>query len=435
MPLLLGGQFTERSLFINSASESIVRSTKKKLENVLSTISLLKAEDFPHTHSYDALVALEGMFQARLKSVDSLSEKNDLSVVKSICKEANETLGLFLPLLGFIVRSTHVRNAFELHRPVLRLVHKALGESAKLILSSEWLFSPFTYLLPPLDERRYVMIGLPASESGNGLIIPLAGHELGHSIWAQQDFATKYSTIIEDKIVEIITTSKWEEFQKISGISEKSQVNDLIGRSYWVYAWQFSKSQCEELFCDFIGVNIFGSSYLYAFGYLLAPGLGQDRVEHYPSLVDRAAALVKASTKVGSPAPPNFTEQFVESTPPSTDIDGFLLTLSDAATESLLDALITEAFTFCIDHGLVQATSGDINPIIKSFDNLVPANGTQSLASIINAGWHVYSNLGPSWPPSYMQLNNDPAKQQVVLNDLVLKTVEVYEIEQRQSKQ
>lgn len=435
MRLLQGRQFTERSLPINSADESIIRSTKKKLENVLSTISLLKAEDFPHGHSSDALTALEKMFGARRKSVELLTEKNDLSVVKSVCKEANETLGIFLPLLGFIVRSTHVRNAFELHRPVLRLVHKALGESAKLILSSEWLFSPFTYLLPPLDERRYVMIGLPASESGNGLIIPLAGHELGHSIWVQQNLAAKYSTIIEDKIVEIITTSKWEEFQQHSSISDKSQVNDLIGRSYWTYAYQLSTSQCEELFCDFIGVNIFGSSYLYAFGYLLAPGLGQDRVEHYPSIVARASALEKASAVVSSPVPPDFTKQFVEPTPPSKDFRGFLLTLSDAVTDSLLNALIDEAFTFCRDHGLIQATSRDINSIVKSFDNLVPANGAQSLASIINAGWQVYSNLGPTWPASYAQLNNDPAKQHVVLNDLVLKTVEVYEIEQRQNKQ
>ncbi len=434
MHLLQGGQFTERSLPINSANESIIRSTKKKLENVLSTISLLKAEDFPHGHSSDALAALEKMFETRRKSVELLTENNDLSVVKSVCKEANETLGIFLPLLGFIVRSTHVRNAFELHRPVLRLVHKALGENAKLILSSEWLFSPFTYLLPPLDERRYVMIGLPASESGNGLIIPLAGHELGHSIWAQQNLSTKYSILIQDKIVEIITTLKWEEFRKVSDINDKNQVNDLLGHIFWQHAWQLSNSQCEELFCDFIGISIFGSSYLHAFAYLLAPGLGQDRVEHYPSIMARAKALIKASSVIGSPVPRDFTSQFVESTPATKDVRGFLLELSDDATDSLLELLINDAITFCREHDLVHATLGEINPIVKSFDNLVPANGTKSLSSIINAGWQVYSQ-GLNWQTAYPQLNNDSLKQKLVLNDLILKTVEVYEIEQRQNQQ
>ena len=111
--------------------------------------------------------------------LESLSDDDDPNAVKTACNESLKQLFRILPLLGFIVRSTSVRNSFEVFWPLLRLARQVLQTDAKLILSSEWLYSPF--YRPSADLSDYVLLGFPASESSNPLLVPLAGHELGHT--------------------------------------------------------------------------------------------------------------------------------------------------------------------------------------------------------------------------------------------------------------
>ena len=60
------------------------------------------------------------------------------------------------------------------------------NRETRLILSSEWDYSPFMYD-QITDLPSFVFIGLPACESANPLLLPLAGHELGHSVWVKND--------------------------------------------------------------------------------------------------------------------------------------------------------------------------------------------------------------------------------------------------------
>ncbi|WP_289465076.1 hypothetical protein, partial [Klebsiella pneumoniae] len=53
----------------------------------------------------------------------------------------------------------------------------------QLLLSSEWDYVPFAYPQSLEDLRSFVLIGLPASEAATALLLPLAGHELGHAVW------------------------------------------------------------------------------------------------------------------------------------------------------------------------------------------------------------------------------------------------------------
>lgn len=48
-------------------------------------------------------------------------------------------------ILGMILRSTNVRNPFELYFPFKRLAKTLLDGNVKLLMSSEWDFVPFTY--------------------------------------------------------------------------------------------------------------------------------------------------------------------------------------------------------------------------------------------------------------------------------------------------
>lgn len=152
-----------------------------RLKGVLEEIGRLKESEFPYQHSQDALDRIEKLFISHKTRLESLAPDKKPAIVQQFCSAALTDLFKYLSFLGFILRSTNVRNAFEVYGPLLRLSRKVLGLDTKQILSSEWEYSPFTYR-PIAELPGFVLIGFPAPESSNPLLIPLAGHELGHTI-------------------------------------------------------------------------------------------------------------------------------------------------------------------------------------------------------------------------------------------------------------
>jgi hypothetical protein len=98
----------------------------QRVRGVLEEIENLKDEDFPYAHSRDALRTIETQLQQRLESLLNLTATDSDDVVQRACKEALLQPTKFLPSLGFIVRSTNVRNSFELFWPLWRLARRIL---------------------------------------------------------------------------------------------------------------------------------------------------------------------------------------------------------------------------------------------------------------------------------------------------------------------
>jgi hypothetical protein len=105
-------------------------------------------------------------------------------------------------------------------------------------------------------------------------------------------------------------------------------------------------SDCEEMFCDFIGLCIFGEGYLHAFQYLVSPG-GGFRNPVYPSVRDRIDALLQASTTLGHSVPQTFNEEFDESDVSSDPKQQQFLEISDKASQNLVPDLIGIAKQWC----------------------------------------------------------------------------------------
>ena len=84
--------------------------------------------------------------------------------MSAVAADITKQIAIHLPLLGFIRRSSNVRNAFEFYGPIVLLARQLLGRETRFIHSSEWDYSPFTY--PKLYEnlKDFVLIGLPTSE-------------------------------------------------------------------------------------------------------------------------------------------------------------------------------------------------------------------------------------------------------------------------------
>ena len=184
---------------------SALEFSKARLLGVLDEIRELKEGEFSYSHSKEALEQLETHFQKRLDDLNSLPPGKDPSIVSQLCADALFDIFNNMHLLGFILRSTNVRNAFEVYGPILRVAKHIIGSDTQLLLSSEWEFSPFTFtaldLLP-----KFVLIGIPASESENPLILPLAGHELGHTLWNVNQLQKTFESKVEDALLDVLAT-------------------------------------------------------------------------------------------------------------------------------------------------------------------------------------------------------------------------------------
>lgn len=170
---------------------NLAQNSKHKVRNVQRTIGEILNGDFPFSSGRKALEKLQSVFASLEKNLDRAIRLKDDANISSVAENINLKTLQVLPILGFILRSTNVRNAFELIEPLQYIADSAMQGSPRLILSSEWDYIPFAYPQSLEDLKSYVLIGLPASEAASALLMPLAGHELGHAVWRNRGLDRK----------------------------------------------------------------------------------------------------------------------------------------------------------------------------------------------------------------------------------------------------
>lgn len=239
--------------------------TITRIDAFIHQIQLLNELDFPYRDSSKALDIISQHIKAQREAIqNSILESGAL---QSRCARGTSQLYIFHPFLGYIRKSADPINSFEIYFSFRRLAESLLGSNAQLIISSEWDYSPVNFTIPN-ELSDFVFIGLPVSEAGNSLIVPLSGHELGHSIWTRYNFEENYRLKLQGSL----QASLSESFDDI----EISYIIDI------------SLIKCSEYFCDFIGIGLFGESYLYAFAYLIAPKISKRLGPSHPNATNRA---------------------------------------------------------------------------------------------------------------------------------------------------
>lgn len=409
----------------------ILRATLARVDAVLAAIDAASGIDFPYKDSLDALNIVAAEFRdIRQTLIDSTNPAIAPAALKGYCARALDAIFGNLPLVGFLARSANANGAPEFHGPMRRLTAKAIGDDAKLVISSEWDFSPFTLLYPHSALSEFVLVGLPMSESDNALVAPLAGHELGHNIWRHHKVLQRVVPLAQEKLRTCIL-GRWADFKKETHLTDPKQLDDLIGQTYLADPFRRAVAQSEELFCDLVGLRVFGEGYLYAFEYLLAPGVSGDRSTDYPRVQDRVKVLQDSAIAWEISAPAAFPESFEPQ-----DVGGlFLQSFADETALALVPDLMKFAGELTAPLALVKHTDQDVEKLAARFRALVPATGAQHLGWLINAGWRVYFSevvgLSTSNSPLSKLKDEDRAR---VLNELLLKSFEVFEIEELQSK-
>ena len=124
---------------------TLLRFARLRTRAFLAEIANVAQSEFPYSDSEDALILIEGVIKEISDQLDQFDDKSDPATVRLTCSLSLRALFLFLPVLGFILRSTNVRNGFEVWRPLLRLSRQILEPDAtdrdhktRLVLSSEW---------------------------------------------------------------------------------------------------------------------------------------------------------------------------------------------------------------------------------------------------------------------------------------------------------
>ncbi|MFN3152113.1 hypothetical protein [Bremerella sp.] len=391
---------------------------KERTSAVLREIQRLKQIDFPYGHSHAGLAEIELIFQDRLNSLNEITADNHPSVVRAACLESLKAIANNLPYLGFILRSTDFRNSFETFGPLLRLARKILGKHIKLVVSSEWTYSPHI-LRATQSLPNFVLMGLPASESANPLLIPLAGHELGHTAWQLRGLEDVFSSNVFSKILEFASAEE-KKYKEIFG----SQVSDtLLANTNLSPAHKWAMRQCEESFCDFLGLKIFGESYLWAFAYLVSPG-AIPRTPWYPDIHDRAKNLEISSAEFGVSSPAGFESWFSKCIYPKySEKEAFWLFLADQAREAITPDIIRKVNEIAVESSLPLRDDNKIEKVLTAFQLMIPASGVGDLVNILNAAWKAY-NEESLWAEL-------PIDRVSTLNELILKSIEILEYEER----
>lgn len=415
----------------------LLQHTQERIAAFLAEIRRLLESEFPHDHSKGALNELHQVFSAEEDLLTSFSPQSTADIVKQQCSLTLLKLYNYSPLLGFILRSTNVRNAFEVIGPFLRITRKVLesgspygSSSTRLLLSSEWDYSPFTYPAIP-DLPGYLFIGLPAPESGNPLLVPLAGHELGHSVWIRKSLEDQYRPTAKAEIVRQIET-RWTEYSSLfrpkPALKPSDLTTDMFALESWSLALNVCLKQVEESLCDCLGLRLFGTSYLHAFAYLVSPGLLRRSVS-YPAMQTRVKNLLTAAGKYGVKTPAGYTDLFnADRTIDLVSSDEFQLSIADGALASIIPTIINHADDIAREAALPKPTQAEEDRILKRFKNGVPAERSVTIVDIVNAAWRAMID-----PQLLEDLPIEAERRSAVLKELVLKNFEVFEIEQIQA--
>jgi hypothetical protein len=393
---------------------SSLANIKSKLAGITSQIEVVSGSEYPYQDSRTAVKELRASIERSQRRLESFSSYPS-NVQNSLLRQSNYIIVTVTDLLGFIVRSTSTRNLFELYYPFKEISKKFVGEDVRLILSSDWRYSPFAYPYGLDELPTFILIGLPASESENALVFPTAGHELGHIKWRAGEYGKSFAPDIEDYVYEAYEANRVE-FERIFSLKGADIRNDMFVQPIVRQSVNLALSQAEELFCDFTGLNLFGRSYLCAFDYLIAPGLSSHRDSKYPNLGTRVSLLAKYASELNFEIT-GFADRFNSEKLSGSEMSNFTVEMADIAVSKVTERLFQTAKSQ-IKSSLGETFSKESEAhALRCFTTGVPSERVHTLGDLMNAAWTVFGSADLN------NLNKGQTKVQF-LTDLVVKSSE-----------
>jgi dCTP deaminase len=342
------------------------RSFLTKLKKLEQQLTIARLSDFSYPDARDALDILRTRLRQRGSQIEE-SETFSETTRNALLREVNYLVTRVTAIVGIIVRSASVRNAFELYAPFLEICKALVGNDVHLILSSEWEFVPFTYPQSLAELPQFIVIGLPASESDNVLIFPAAGHELGHSVWSKHLLGDSLKSNVESRVNDAFRRNRAQFDSVYPELRGANLDQDMFVQYVKSEVFSSILSQSEETFSDFLGMVLFGESYLLAFEYLIAPQISGGRVKHYPDTRARAERLNRFAREKLKIVVENYSNAFAANTPFRMPHDNFICAMADEVIAEIDTTLFSEVESI-VSRGRVPTPADQTNGIL-----IVPA--------------------------------------------------------------
>jgi hypothetical protein len=401
----------------------------EKIKAFIKLINSVLAGSFPTSDSVTALTKIRDSVEDLLAEFEQVEDDVSNELFQQYCKSINSTIVEYLPHVGLLLRSGNVRNSFESYLPLKNLAAELIGQKIKLVMSSEWNFSPFIDVRPTSALYEYSFIGFPASESENPLVLPLAGHEIGHAIWRRTNVGNSHAKAIERAII-TEARENWQELEATYslGISPTEIANDLFAISLLKTSYEYAKRQIEELFCDVVGIFVFGESYLQAFRYLVAPAVSDHRSHYYPPMSIRVEFNADAFKTIFNKDVNWFKECFTRKTDTDQRAPDLLLRMADNVTKKYFENIVQAVLNYMPLRSIEKYNESEVDVIYESFKKVCPVNKKYSIASILGAAWKLRLNI------ESLETEVRGDHKVSVLCNLVLKSFEVWELNVRAEK-
>jgi hypothetical protein len=395
---------------------------KQKLTSAIKLVKKILQGDWPHIDSKIALERILEQLNLEIKLLENLDKDASTDIIHRRCQNAKRIIASQIGLISFILRSSNLRNSFESYFPIKVLGSELLNLDIKLVVGSEWNYTPFLFPLEHAHLSDFIFVGLPATESDNSLLLPIAGHELGHAVWRKGHISSGFRIKLREKVVETIR-SDWKRFSPIfeghENANEETISEDLELVSLWSEVAEYCKSQIEEIFCDIMGTRLFGASYAYAFLYVLSSDIDEKGSKHYPTHTLRAAAIDNAAKRFEIPdIDVSSCIRLRSETRP------LKVVLASLAAESLVPDAIESVEVYC--KKIPLPSSAAIDDAFGKLRALTPIHEGSSMAEILNAAWRIRNGISTWEIPGVV-----PERRPAILNDLVFKSFEIAEWTQR----
>ena len=237
------------------------------------------------------------------------------------------------------------------------------------------------------------------------------------------EFVHEFNEAIKDYI-----RNNWEKYIIHFPDAKEEELNTVLAvQQTWQQAQSWLFAQAKETFCDFIGLRIFGTSFLHAYAYLFAPNVSSPRSVKYPNPIERVNNLITAANAKGYKfrIPDGYKDMFKDRPLPElTRGEKFQLSIADHVLDSKVDILIKRAEELISKTRIPKPCETQSDMICKRFKFVVPAQKAKSLADILNGAWKAY-NDSELW--KHLPKINE--KKENVLKDLVLKNIEIFTYE------
>jgi hypothetical protein len=162
---------------------------------------------------------------------------------------------------------------------------------------------------------------------------------------------------------------------------------------------------------------------------MASPRLSMQRAEEYPRLTTRVRNMLDAATLFGVVAPGGYADLFEDDPDPEYHNSmAYNLKLADKSLDKMIKRLAKTAQDLLQEARVPLPSAAETQRILNRFRYVVPAENATSLADILNAAWLAFEDAD-----LWADIPEVLRKRDRALKEIVLKNIELFEIEQRQT--